>query len=401
MKYREAVEILREFDNQNRDLWLRSDLIGTELRIEEDSTNLVIAVSIDSTTVEDSVSNEAYGLSDSFTHAGASYAVKLEKSIAPKPHIDAGTDAFGAGLAGVGTYGWGFYLNGVPTALSNWHVLCPNGNNTPLGNRCFIDGQDVASLSSFERLGQRGNLWDLALATFDDEADLEAFMRQCVDGTRRPYPYKMEWNPELGTKYHKVGRTAPICREGSFQGIGSTRVEYDDGTVRRFVDQLLFKKMSDKGDSGAIIVNSNSNEIAGLNFAGNDKTTIANPLFLTGWKYRGTLALENGLEIPEYETFTKTAEGELESVVSAQPGKSMSSEVPPSIGGARRELKLVTLGSLVSKLSNSGKSIKIIGKHGDWLYLSWPGYGDIFNGGVFGLAGKGWYHPSSNYIFVD
>jgi len=395
MKYLDAIKLLKEFDNQNRALWLHEGVIGTEIRITDDSKSFKVVVTIESSIEKSNINHEAYGLPSDFIYDGVSYVVELESSDFPRAQIEVGSPAYGDGLNGVGTYGWGFYLDGIPTALSNWHVFCADGNSTPLGISCFLDDIEAAVLSSFESMKISGNLWDLAIARFRDSGQLEALMRDCQQPPRKPYPMKMEWNPSLGQEYYKVGRTAPTCRIGKLRGIGSSSVRYNDGVIRSFRDQLIFTKMTDAGDSGAIIVNSHSNEIAGLNFAGGNDRTIANPLFLKGWKYRGTLALEDGFEVPMYETsenndiaLTHETNSEIEFESSG------ISEAPPSIGGVHRKFEPLSMnlfrqGYSIGTNRTTRLDIKIIGKHGDWLHLS------------AGSLRTGWYHPASDFVLMD
>jgi para-nitrobenzyl esterase len=58
--------------------------------------------------------------------------------------------------------------------------------------------------------------------------------------------------------------------------------------------------MTDAGDSGAIIVRQNNTTATGLNFAGNDSETIANPIYLAGWSRQGSIRFDGGAEIPMF-----------------------------------------------------------------------------------------------------
>jgi hypothetical protein len=75
-----------------------------------------------------------------------------------------------------------------------------------------------------------------------------------------------------GERVYKVGRTTGLT-EGVIKDIDFTvdvlSVEKPDGTPTyvRFTDQLLIDMVSDRGDSGSLILNAN-NEIVGLLFAG-------------------------------------------------------------------------------------------------------------------------------------
>jgi hypothetical protein len=55
-----------------------------------------------------------------------------------------------------------------------------------------------------------------------------------------------------------------------------------------FRSQLLFSMMTDKGDSGSIIVHSPTNSALGLYFGQDERFSNANPLWAKGWKFEGT-----------------------------------------------------------------------------------------------------------------
>jgi hypothetical protein len=84
-------------------------------------------------------------------------------------------------------------------------------------------------------------------------------------------------------------------------GVGDFDVNYDDGPRRKLNGQLVFKPMSDPGDSGSIIVKEKDNTVVGLLFAGSKDMTLANPLYKIGWSYIGTLKLDSGAEVPVYD----------------------------------------------------------------------------------------------------
>jgi len=216
--------------------------------------------------------------------------------------VQGGDTAWGETLPGQGTVGWSFVLNRVVVALSNWHVFCPNGNDTPLGWNLFLNNNLEATLSAFQALSKVGNIWDYALGQYINASDALAEMRPCDDGSQEPYPMALSKGVVVGdgATYHKVGAREPICRTGTLNGVGSISVDYkSEGGVRVFDNQLIFSKMSDPGDSGSVIVRESDNTVTGLIFAGNDGETDANPIFQAGWSYMGTLRLSpNGPDLP-------------------------------------------------------------------------------------------------------
>lgn len=84
--------------------------------------------------------------------------------------------------------------------------------------------------------------------------------------------------PELGMKVRKSGRTSGVT-EGRLIAVNvQMEVGYGDRSAE-FANQLLFTRMSEPGDSGALVVDENGQGV-GLLFAGSDRATLANRLDL-------------------------------------------------------------------------------------------------------------------------
>jgi hypothetical protein len=80
---------------------------------------------------------------------------------------------------------------------------------------------------------------------------------------------------ELGMAIKKSGRTTALTT-GEIQQVDVTAsVQYGDNKIARFTDQLLAGAMSQGGDSGSAVLDS-QNRLIGLLFAGSDTTTIIN-----------------------------------------------------------------------------------------------------------------------------
>lgn len=80
---------------------------------------------------------------------------------------------------------------------------------------------------------------------------------------------------ELGMQVKKSGRTTGVTT-GIIQQIDVTaRVNYGANKVALFTDQVMAGAMSQGGDSGSAVLDSNNN-LVGLLFAGSDTTTIIN-----------------------------------------------------------------------------------------------------------------------------
>jgi hypothetical protein len=80
---------------------------------------------------------------------------------------------------------------------------------------------------------------------------------------------------DLGMAIKKSGRTTALTT-GEIQQVDVTaNVQYGDNKIARFTDQLLAGAMSQGGDSGSAVLDS-QNRLIGLLFAGSDTTTIIN-----------------------------------------------------------------------------------------------------------------------------
>ena len=56
-----------------------------------------------------------------------------------------------------------------------------------------------------------------------------------------------------------------------------SRVQYGEGKMAEFTDQIVTRAMSQGGDSGSAVLDMNKN-LVGLLFAGSDTVTILNPI---------------------------------------------------------------------------------------------------------------------------
>jgi len=80
----------------------------------------------------------------------------------------------------------------------------------------------------------------------------------------------------LGTRVKKSGRTTGFTT-GAIQTIDMTvQIDYD-GPVATFHGQLLATPMSQRGDSGSVVLDQ-QNRVVGLLFAGSDRATMINPI---------------------------------------------------------------------------------------------------------------------------
>ena len=80
---------------------------------------------------------------------------------------------------------------------------------------------------------------------------------------------------ELGMNIKKSGRTTGLTNGVIEQVDVSVNVQYGQGQVAMFTDQLMAGAMSQGGDSGSAVLDEN-NRLVGLLFAGSDATTVIN-----------------------------------------------------------------------------------------------------------------------------
>jgi hypothetical protein len=80
---------------------------------------------------------------------------------------------------------------------------------------------------------------------------------------------------ELGMAIKKSGRTTGLTTGVVEQVDVSANVQYGEGKIALFTDQLMAGAMSQGGDSGSAVLDDN-NRLVGLLFAGSDTTTVIN-----------------------------------------------------------------------------------------------------------------------------
>lgn len=227
-----------------------------------------------------------------------------ELTAEPELEIPAGTLAQGLPYGLRGTYGWGFVVNGDAYALSNWHILCPEGNDSPLTTRVKLQYYDVATLAFFEPMQDTGNVWDFAVAKLDDPNLLIGAFRENTARVKLPEDYPLELadsSLETGQWCYTVANKQPYYKWGRFTGVGAGSVEYDDGVERTFEAQLLFDApLLMKGDSGCVAVHPDTTAVTGLFFAQDDANVLANPLYDRHWVVQDIHTMPGGTRLPEF-----------------------------------------------------------------------------------------------------
>ena len=88
-------------------------------------------------------------------------------------------------------------------------------------------------------------------------------------------PGGINMDPTLGMRLQKSGRTTAVTEDEILQLDVTTQVQYGDGKIALYEDQIMAGPMSAPGDSGSIVLDMNKN-LVGLLFAGSDEVTILN-----------------------------------------------------------------------------------------------------------------------------
>ena len=181
--------------------------------------------------------------------------------------------------------------SGIPNQyyiLSNNHVLA-NSNNASAGDPILqpgpIDGgvdpaDRIATLNRFIPItfdppvprARHRNLVDAALAKGEfHDLKREIHWVGHLTGWRK----RSEIN--VGLEVQKTGRTTSFST-GRITAVGATvNVNYGNGRVARFRDQIFATAMSAGGDSGSIVAD-RDNKAVGLLFAGSPVATILNQI---------------------------------------------------------------------------------------------------------------------------
>ena len=212
-----------------------------------------------------------------------------------------------------GTLGCLVKKNGQTVILSNNHVLA-NSNAAEIGDPILQPGpydggrfpeDHIANLEQFIPINITGVPSECSIATavanflngiaklLGSSVQLQAIEQQAtanlVDAAiarpLNPNDVKDEIlqigaiqgtaEGELGMAVKKSGRTTGFTT-GEIQQVDVTaNVQYGEGKIAQFTDQLMAGPMSQGGDSGSAVLDDN-NRLVGLLFAGSDSTTIMN-----------------------------------------------------------------------------------------------------------------------------
>lgn len=183
-----------------------------------------------------------------------------------------------------GTFGAVVYdrINNAPFILSNNHVLAnisltdrPKAKaNDPIVQPANLDGKNktIGKLAKYAALNPypKANVADCALAKPIKAKDIRPQILEIgrIEGVA---------DPVIGMRVKKSGRTTGLTF-GEIRAVDATlKVNYGDGIILRFENQIVASRMSEPGDSGSLVVDM-KNKAVGLLFAGSNQSTIINPI---------------------------------------------------------------------------------------------------------------------------
>lgn len=205
--------------------------------------------------------------------------------------------SIGHELITAGTLGCLVKREGELFILSNNHVLA-NSNLATIGDQILQPGdydggkltQDmIARLTDFvpiEFIGAEGcsgqflpkflrpkpleNLVDAAIA-----APIGGYVSVAKEILEIGIPEGLQTYPALNLAIQKSGRTTELT-QGAIEQIDVTvQVQYGEGKIAIFTDQIMAGEMCSGGDSGSAVLDMDRN-LVGLLFAGSDTSTVIN-----------------------------------------------------------------------------------------------------------------------------
>jgi hypothetical protein len=222
--------------------------------------------------------------------AGRASAAAISRTAKFSRPVPIGISTGNQGECLAGTIGARVKAGGKLYALSNNHVYALEnraalGSNVLQPGRIDINcaqgsGDVIGKLSKFVRIdfsSSGRNKVDAAIAAVSSSN-----LRRSTPANGYGTPTAKISASSLNQAVEKYGRTSGFTT-GRVVGLNATiDVEYSNGRVARFVNQIMIQKSSGKfskpGDSGSLIVDANRHPV-GLLFAGaDDGTTFANPI---------------------------------------------------------------------------------------------------------------------------
>ena len=300
------------------DLLKISNVVGVGLAYDKDGNNRIVVNVTDKLPLEQLhrnqiVPSEVHGFKTWVNQTGIIRAQNIDPTDRFRPAF--GGVSIGHPDVTAGTFGFLVRDNDTDrrVILSNNHVLA-NSNNANIGDPILQPGSfdggvlndTIGSLERFveiffdsdggggipdlppgcsipfsslvlslfkkgEIVPQMGpNLVDAAIAMPTNNEDVEAR----IEGFEN-YPTASR-EAEIGMIVTKYGRTTQLT-QGTVQQLGATvQVQYGDGLIATFEDQVLTSAMSEGGDSGSIVLDQATGDVVGLLYAGSPQITVLN-----------------------------------------------------------------------------------------------------------------------------
>jgi hypothetical protein len=163
------------------------------------------------------------------------------------------------------------YTDEEPDPTDSEPVGEPKGCSAPLARAMSaIRGLTSTATALPVPLSAPVNYIDAAISTL---ADTVAFDPRIVDVGGLPLGIA---SPALGMRVIKSGRTTGLTQGTVMQVEVTVDVTYED-RVARYLNQIMCSPMSDRGDSGSLVLDFERNAV-GLLFSGSDLVTVVNPI---------------------------------------------------------------------------------------------------------------------------
>ena len=166
--------------------------------------------------------------------------------------------------------------------LSNCHVLALNGKakkgDVIIQPKSDTDttGPTVAQLKMFKTfISGEGFTNDVDCAIASPNKELITAVIPAIKGNILSQGVI---KPKRGMQVFKVGASTGKTRSEIIDADFIVKIDYADIGEVRFVNQILCKRYTDGGDSGALVVDAKTGKAVGLHFAGGAKGSVCNPI---------------------------------------------------------------------------------------------------------------------------
>lgn len=388
MNFEQFVEILDAFEAENWELMMRPGFAGVSILPGDEEVQPVVELGWDESEGGSFVAESELR---PVSFRGQELVVEQIQCemMRAMSGIYHGTMARGRDLIGYGTVGLFFRTSHASNdvyAISNWHVFCPRGNDTPLGslveaaevnvNGSFGRYRNVGNLVKFEEVhgGRLTNEWDLAIAKVSDPSIVRYAYPPHYENIPPTEFYPSGVDLPKGMKLITSGAKEPHTKRGTFRAIGTHRVKYHDGSVYSFRNQIETTPMTDPGDSGSVVcTDDGSRKVVGLMFAGSKERSLANPLYQYPLSQTG-ISMVGGYDIPvlDISGFNEpVVDTGLSSVGLGDSELLEAGTIVKSSGPVAGDLFPPKLGNVIQAPHRSNLSRRILDRRGAWLKLEW------------------------------